>query len=120
MAGLSTYSQSMQRVSADVGYAILQAGVQGYLTDTLVQNATTAQDLIDDVNAAVVTAGGESFSQRNSIARAIQEGKNLGDLSDARVAAATGVNDLAITYTWVSLDPNAGTPGGHLGVNLIP
>lgn len=118
MAGLATYNTAYQVQSAMVGYAILQAGKQGYLTDTQVQNATSAQDLIDDVNAAVVGPGGESFSQRNSIARAIQEGKNLGDLSDARVAAATGVSDLALTYTWVSNDPAAST--GHLGTNLIP
>lgn len=118
MAGLSTYNQGMQRVSADVGYAILQAGKQGYLTDAQVQAATSAQDLIDDVNAAFVTAGGESYSQRNSIARAIQIGKNLGDLSASRVQAATSVSDLAITYTWVSSDAASAT--GHLGVNLIP
>lgn len=118
MAGLATYNQGMRRVSADVGYAILQAGKQGYLTDALVQAATSATDLINDVNAAVVTAGGESYSQRNSIARAIQIGANLGDLSNARVQAATGVSDLAITYTWVSEDPASAT--GHLGVNLIP
>ena len=64
MAGLSTYLKSMQQQSADVGYAILQAGKQGYLTDAQVVAATTAQDLIDAVNAAVVAPGGESFSQR--------------------------------------------------------
>jgi hypothetical protein len=118
MAGLSTYNAGNQRVSQDVGYAILQAGKQGYLTDVQVAAATSAQDLIDDVNAAVVTAGAESFSQRNSIARAIAIGKGLGDLSDTRVQAATSVSDLAITYTWVSNDPAASN--GHLGVNLIP
>jgi hypothetical protein len=104
--------------SALVGFAILQAGKQGYLTDALVVAATSADDLIADVNAAVVTSGGESFSQRNSIARAIQEGKNLGDLSDARVQAATSVSDLAQTYTWVSSYPASLT--GQLGPNLLP
>ena len=117
MAGLTTYNAGLQVVSQMVGYAILQAGKEGYLTDTLVQNATSAQDLIDDVNAAVVAPGGESYAQRLSIARSIQEGKNLGDLSDARVAAATGVSDLAITYTWVSQD--AAASNGHLGVNIF-
>jgi hypothetical protein len=83
----------------------------------LVQNATSAQDLIDDVNAAVVVPGAESPAQRLSIAKAIQEGKNLGDLSDTRVQAATGVSDLALTYTWVSNDPNASN--GHLGVGIF-
>ena len=121
MAGLSTYTNGQRQQSADVGYAIEQAGIQGYLTDTQVQNATTAQDLIDDVNAAVVGPGAESYSQRNSIARAIAIGKALGDLSDARVQAATGYNDLALNYTWLDQDPRAGTSsGGHLGVNLLP
>lgn len=118
MAGLSTYNHGMQQQSADVGFALLQAGKQGYLTDAQVVAATTAQDLIDDVNGAVVKAGGESFSQRNSIARAIAVGKALGDLSDARVQAATSVSDLAQTYTWVNLFPGSLT--GELGPNLLP
>ena len=117
MAGLTTYTNDNRMVSARVGYAILQAGKQGYLTDTLVQNATSGQDLIDDVNAAVVAPGAESPQQRLSIARSIQEGINLGDLSAARVQAATSVSDLALTYTWVSDDPAAAN--GHLGVNIF-
>jgi len=54
-----------------------------------------------------------------SIAKAIAIGKALGDLSDARVAAATSAEDLALTYTWVSDDPRASITG-HLGVNLVP
>lgn len=119
MAGLMTYPNSNRPTSAMVGYAILQAFVQGYLTNANVTSATTAQDLIDAVNAAVVSPGGESNAQRNSITRAISTGKALGDLSDARVAAATSANDLAVTYTWVSDDAAASTTG-HLGVNLIP
>ena len=118
MAGLSTYNVGNRVASANVGYAILQAFKQGYLTNAQVTSATTAQDLIDAVNNAVVSAGAESPSQRNSITRAISVGKALGDLSDARVAAATSATDLATTYTWVSDDPNASN--GHLGVNLVP
>ena len=102
-----------------VGYAILQAYVQGYLTNSNVTSAATADELIAIVNAAVVSPGGESFSQRNSIARALKVGQALGDLSDARVAAATSANDLAVTYTWVSDDPAASITG-HLGPNLLP
>jgi hypothetical protein len=118
MAGLSTYPISNRQASADVGFALLQAKVQGYLTDVLVAAATSGQDLIDDVNSAVVGPGGESFSQRNSIARAIQEGVNLGDLSASRVQAATSVSDLAQTYTWVSDYP--ASANGQLGPNLLP
>ena len=116
MAGLSTYNVGMQRVSQDVGYAILQAGKQGYLTTALVTAATGAADLIADVNAAVVTAGAEADPQRNSIARAIQSGANVGDLSDSRVQGATTVQSLA-ELTWVTNDPNYVT---HLGTTLIP
>lgn len=116
MAGLSTYNQSNQRVSADVGYAILQAGKQGYLTTALVTAATSADDLIDDVNNAVVSAGAEAPAQRNSIARALKVGQALGDLSDSRVQGATTVQSLA-ELTWVTNDPNYAT---HLGVNLVP
>lgn len=119
MAGLSTYNAGMRRVSADVGYAILQAKVQGFLTNANVTSATTAQDLIDAVNAAVVGPGAEANGQRLSITKAIAVGKALGDLSDSRVAAATSAEDLAQTYTWVSDDPRASITG-HLGVNLVP
>ena len=118
MAGLTTYNNAYRQQSAGVGFAILQAGVQGYLTNTQVAAATSGQDLIDNVYAAVVSPGAESFSQRNSIARAIQEGVNLGDLSTARVQAATTVSDLAQTYTWVSDYPGSLT--GQLDTNLIP
>ena len=117
MSGLLTYPSSNRIVSQHVGYAILQAGVQGYLTTALVTAATSAQDLIDDVNAAVVGPGAESFSQRNAIARAIQEGANLGDLSASRVQGATTVQSLA-ELTWVTDDPAYLT--GHLAWAPIP
>jgi len=117
MSGIATYPKSNQQQSADVGYAILQAGVEGYLTTALVTAATSADDLIADVNAAVVAPGAESFSQRNSIARALAVGKALGDLSDSRVQGATTVQSLA-ELTWVTNDPSYLT--GHLGPNLLP
>lgn len=117
MSGLATYPKSNQVQSADVGYAILQAGKQGYLTDVQIAAATSADDLIANVNSAVVAPGGESFSQRNSIARALKVGQGLGDLSDSRVQGASTVQTLA-ELTWVVNDPSYTT--GHLGVNLIP
>lgn len=117
MSGLATYPTSMRQQSADVGYACLQAGVQGYLNNTTVAAATSADDLIASVNAAVVSPGAESLSQRNSIARALKVGQALGDLSDSRVQGATTPVTLA-ELTWVTNDPAYAT--GHLGVNLIP
>jgi hypothetical protein len=117
MAGLTTYPASNKSLSATVGYAILQAFVQGYLTNAQVVAATSADDLIANVNAAVVTPGGEPDARRLSIARSLKVGQGLGDLSDSRVAAATSANDLAVTYTWCSDDPNASVTG-HLGVSI--
>ena len=116
MSGLATYHQSMRVQSELVGYAIRQAGAVGFLTDAQVVAATTVQDLIDDVNNAVVAAGAEPFSQRNSITRALTEGATLGDLSDSRIQAATSLADL-VDKTWcTSSDPRT----GHLAVNLLP
>jgi len=114
MSGLTTYNAMNRAVSARVGYAIQQSGTQGYLTTTLVTNATTVQDLIDDVNAAVVAPGAESYSQRLNIAKALREGANLGDLSDSRIQGATTVQSLA-ELTWITDDPNYTT---HLGVGI--
>jgi hypothetical protein len=117
MSGVLTYNSAYRVQSADCGYAVLQAGVQGYLTTAIITAATSAQDLIDAVNAAVVAPGAESFSQRNSIARAIQEGSNLGDFSATRVQSATTPLSLA-ELTWA--DSNPAIYNGYLGPNLLP
>lgn len=116
MAGLTAYTNGNRIASQMVGWAILQAGVAGYLNTTTVSAATNAQDLIDSVNAAVVSTGAVSPAQRLSIARSIQEGKNLGDLSDSRVQGATTVQSLA-ELTWVTDDPSYLT--GHLGTGIF-
>lgn len=117
MAGLMTYNSSLRQLSASVGFALLQAGVQLYLTNANVTSAATAQDLIDAVNAAVVGPGSEANLQRLDIVRAIERGKALGDLSDARIAAATSLSDLAQNNTWVSDYP--ASANGQLGVGVL-
>lgn len=116
MSGLLTYTNDNRETSALCGYAVLQAGVQGYLTTAGITAATSAQDLIDLVNAAVVAAGSESPAQRNAIARAIQEGANLGDFSATRVQSATTPLSLA-ELTWATQNP--AIYNGFLGPNLI-
>lgn len=113
MSGLLTYHAENQQTSALCGYGIRQSDVQLFLSDAQVVAATTAEDLVDDVEAAQVHE--ELESQRQSIVRAIREGATLGDLSNARVAAATSVADLA-DKTWVSDDANL----DHLGINVTP
>ena len=111
MSGLTTYQNSNRTISETVGYSIRQAGVQGYLTNAIIAAATTIEDLIDAVNAAVVTPGSESPAQRLSIAKALREGANLGDLSASRIQGASTVAELA-DLTWVTAaDPNT----AHLG-----
>lgn len=115
MSGLSTYQQSEQQLSASVGYAIRQASAQTYLTDANVAAATTVQDLIDDVNAAVVPPGSVSPAQRDTITRSLAEGAQLGDLSDARIQTCSTVAELA-ALTWVNdVDPDT----SHLGVAIF-
>jgi hypothetical protein len=114
MSGLLTYNQSARPTSQLVGLALRQAFIQLFLTNTQVAAATTAQDLIDNVNAAIVGPGSEANGQRESIVRAIREGKALGDLSDARIQAATTVEDL-VQDTWAS-----DLPANYLGPNLVP
>jgi hypothetical protein len=90
--------------------------VQGYLTTAGITAATSGQDLIDLVNAAVVAAGAESPAQRLAIAKAIQEGINLGDFSATRVQSATTPLSLA-ELTWATQNP--AIYNGFLGPNLI-
>ena len=114
MSGLTTYNAGNRVLSEHVGWALRQAGVQGYLTDSNVTSAATGQDLIDDVNAAVVDAGAEANAQRLNITKAIQRGVDLGDLSASRVAAATSLADL-VDKTWCTNDDPL---TGHLGVGI--
>lgn len=115
MPGVLTYPSSERVLSASVGYNILQAGVAGFLTTTTVSAATSADDLIDSVNAAVVAPGAEANAQRLTITRALKVGQALGDLSNSRVQGATTVVSLA-ELTFVTQDPAYAT--GHLGVGI--
>ncbi len=113
LSGLTTYNAGNRVLSAAVGYSLRQAKAQGYLTNQQVADATTAEDLVANVQAAVVTAGAEANAQRINIINAIRRGASLGDLSDTRIQAATTVEELA-QDTWVSEDPNT----THLGVGI--
>jgi hypothetical protein len=69
--------------------------------------------LVADVQGAIVPAGSEAEPQRQNIIAAIREGARLGDLSDARIQAATTVEDL-VQDTWASEFPT-----GYLGPTLF-
>ncbi len=100
-------------LSASVGYSLRQAGAQDFLTDQQVADATTAEDLVANVLAAVVPAGSEPGAQRINIINAIRRGAALGDLSDTRIQAATTVEGL-VQDTWASEDAST----AHLGVGI--
>ncbi len=114
MSGLLTYNQSLRPTSQLVGLSLRKAYINLFLTNTQVANATTAEDLVDDVNAAIVGPGSEAGALRESIVRAIREGAAIGDLSDARIQAATTVEDL-VQDTWAS-----DFPATYLGPLLVP
>lgn len=114
MAGLNTYRDAERQTSQLAGFGIRQAGIQSYLTDANVVAATTVEDLVANVEAAVVPPGSADPSQRQSIVRSLREAAALGDLSDARIQAATTVVGLS-NLTWASDFPN-----DYLGINLVP
>jgi len=113
LSGLLTYPNGNRVPSQLVGFALRQAFIQLYLTNTQVAAATTAEDLVVDVQGAIVPAGSEADAQRQNIIAAIREGARLGDLSDARIQAATTVEDL-VQDTWASEFPT-----GYLGPTLF-
>jgi hypothetical protein len=114
LSGLNTYNQAFRVQSQLVGLALRQADIQNYLSDAQVVAATTAEDLVADVQGAVVSPGAEADAQRQSIIAAIREGARLGDLSDARIQAATTVEGL-VQDTWASDFPTT-----YLGPTLVP
>lgn len=82
-------------LSMVVGENIRLAGELGLLTDTDVQNATTAADLKNsiDSNAAGKHADQQYWAGR--LKTAIDRGKDDGTLNDTDIQAATGVASLA-------------------------
>lgn len=82
-------------LNADVGRNILLAGELGLLIDSDVTGATNVADLKAriDVNLAGKHADQQGYGF--ALKRALDLGKDDGTLTDAAVAAATGVSNLA-------------------------
>jgi len=102
-------------LSARAGYAVRRAGIDAILTDTQVQNATSADDLI--TNAKAVSAGPihqeyAEFEPLETVA-GLSFGKAIGDFSDTRVQAATGVENLS-EQTSAGDEKDLGHLGGHV------
>lgn len=82
-------------LDADTGRNILLAGQLGLLVDSDVTGATNVADLKAkiDLNAAAKHSDQQGYAF--ALKRALDLGKDSGVLSDAAVAAATGVSNLA-------------------------
>lgn len=85
-----------EQLSALAGYGVRRAGVVGILTNAQVVAAATAEELEAIVQAGPpATVHAEYDFEAIETDRALKFGDALGDFSDARVAAATSVEDLA-------------------------
>ena len=84
-----------QALNAEVGRNILLAGDSGLLIDSDVTGATNVADLKARIDVNVAGKHSDIAGLAFGIKRALDIGKDDGTLSDAAVAAATGVSNLA-------------------------
>lgn len=78
-----------------VGENIRLAGSMGLLTDQNVIDSTTYLSLKNFIDANALTVHADTRGWAYQLKAAIQMGYDDGTLTDAAVAAATGVNNLA-------------------------
>lgn len=85
------------RLSFEMGGAVRLGGQIGVLTTTVITNATSNQDLQDDLEATIGGAvHGEYRPAAKRISRAIGTGNNADfDLENADITGATTVESLA-------------------------
>ena len=98
------------RLSFEIGGAIRAGGQATLLTTTIITNATSNQDLRDDVDTQAALLHGElrPFSKR--LNRAIEVGNNASfDLENGDVTGATTVESLADLTQNTSATQNAMT-----------
>lgn len=82
-------------ISAISGYGVREAGVLGALTNAQVVAATSAEDLVTDLDTPPGTVHAEYDFLVLNAQRSLQVGDALGDFSDARIAACTTVEEVA-------------------------
>lgn len=102
-------------LSSLAGYGVRQAGVVGALTDAQVVAATSAEDLIADLDSVPATVHSEYEFTALNAQRALARGDAIGDFSDTRVAASTGYENLA-EKTNAADEAN---DLGHLGPRIL-
>lgn len=88
--------EDARQLSALEGGNIRRTGVEGLLTSAQVVAATTAEDLVTDIetNQASGLVHEETYQDSLQSIKAIRVGAALGDQSDAKIQAATSVPDL--------------------------
>lgn len=106
--------EEYRELSSFAGYGLRQAGVASLLSTAQVTAATSAQDLVADLDSIPGTAHSELEEVALNAQRAIQFGAAIGDFSAARVQAATTVESL-VQDTELSNEQDA----GHLGPQLF-
>ena len=82
-------------LNAEIGRNILLAGELGLLVDSDVTGATNVADLKARIDVNLLTKHADQQGYGFGLKRALDLGKDDGTLSDAAVAAATGVSNLA-------------------------
>lgn len=93
MAAQTGLHASEQPTSQRIGFNLRRAGVLGLYTNTQIAAATSIDDLITNINAAVVHESNVPFKQQ--AIRALRFGKANGDLSDSRVQGVATYEELA-------------------------
>ena len=109
----NTLHEEYRHLSSLAGYGVRQSGIVGALTTTQVTAATSAEDLVTNLDSVPGTVHGEYDVTALNAQRALQRGDAIADFTDARVQAATTVESLA-QDTEVANDPDT----GHLGPRM--
>lgn len=110
----NTLHTEYDALSALAGYGVRQAGVAGLLTDAQVAAATSAEDLVDDLDTFPGTSHIENEFTSLNAQLALKRGDALGDFSDSRIAAATTPQEVSELTT---ADDEA--DAGHLGPRIV-
>lgn len=95
----NTLHNEYEALSALAGYGVRQAGVAGLITDAEVAAATSAEDLVEDLDSFPSTSHIENEFTALNAQLALKRGDALGDFSDSRIAAATTPQEVSLLTT---------------------
>lgn len=115
MAALGgTQHSEYETLSALAGYGVRAAGVAGLLSDAEVAAATSAEDLVANLDSFPGTSHIENEFTSLNAQLALKRGDAIGDFSNSRIAAATTVEEVAsLTFAEDEADQR------HLGPRIV-